>query len=145
MRDQAIGSYGGLALAALVALKTTVYTALLQQNNWLPALILTPALGRWSMLLLTAALPYARPSASVIEGMGRRSLLWGTVPVVIALVVAQSSRGWIAGTVTAATTAAFGLYCRRRIAGITGDTLGANLQICESAAILTFVWMRSPQ
>jgi cobalamin 5'-phosphate synthase/cobalamin synthase len=145
MRDHAIGSYGGLALAALVALKTTAYTALLQQNNWLPALFLTPALGRWSMLLLTAALPYARPSASVIEGMGRRSLFWGTVPVVIALVVAQSPRGWFAWAVTAAATAAFGLYCRHRIAGITGDTLGANLQLCESAALLTLLWTTSPQ
>ncbi len=145
MHDHAIGSYGGLALAALVALKTTAYTALLQGTNWLPALILTPALGRWSMLLLTAALPYARPTASVIEGMGRRSLFWGTLPVLIALVVAQSLRGWIALAVTTAVTAAFGCYCRRRIAGITGDTLGANLQLCESAALLTFVWMRSPQ
>ncbi len=145
MREHAIGSYGGLALAAVVALKTTAYTTLLQQNNWPPALILTPALGRWSMLALTATLPYARPSASVIEGMGRRSLIWGTVSVVIALVVAQSRRGWIAWALTAAVTAAFGLYCRRRIAGITGDTLGANLQLCESAALLTFVWMRSPQ
>ena len=76
MRDHSIGSYGGLALAALVALKLTAYTALLQQSDWLPALILIPALGRWSMLLLTATLPYARPSASVIEGMGK------TIPVV---------------------------------------------------------------
>jgi cobalamin 5'-phosphate synthase/cobalamin synthase len=145
MREHAIGSYGGLALAALVALKTTAYTRLLQQSDWLTALILTPALGRWSMLLLTATLPYARASASVIEGMGRRSLFWGTVPVVIALVFNHSARGWIAWAVTAAVTAAFGFYCRHRIAGITGDTLGANLQLCESAALLTFVWIRSPQ
>jgi adenosylcobinamide-GDP ribazoletransferase len=145
MRDHAIGSYGSLALAELVVLKTTAYTALLQQNNWLPALILTPALGRWSMLLLTATLPYARPSASVIEGMGKRSLFWGTVPILMALVIGQSERGWIAWAVTAGVTAAFGFYCRHRIAGITGDTLGANLQLCESAALLTFLWVRSPQ
>jgi len=145
MHEHAIGSYGGLALAALVALKTTAYTALLQGNHWLPALILTPALGRWSMLLLTATLPYARLSASVIEGMGRRSLLWGTVPVVVLVVLIQPPRGWIAWASTTAVTAAFGLYCRRRIAGITGDTLGANLELCESAALLTFVWMRSAQ
>jgi adenosylcobinamide-GDP ribazoletransferase len=144
MRDHAIGSYGGLALAAVVALKTTAYTTLLQQNNSLPALILTPALGRWSMLPLTAALPYARSSVSVIEGMGRRSLIWGTVSVLIALFVARTGRGWIAGAVAAVVTSAFGLYCRRRIAGITGDTLGANLQLCESAALLTFVWTQSP-
>ena len=77
MRDHSIGSYGGLALAACVALKVTAYAALLTQSNWIPALILIPALGRWSILLLTAALPYARPSASAIDGMGKRSLSSG--------------------------------------------------------------------
>jgi cobalamin synthase len=42
--------------------------------------------------------------------------------------------------VVAAVSAAFGFYCRRRIGGITGDTLGANLQLCESAALLAFLW-----
>jgi cobalamin synthase len=81
---------------------------------------------------------------SLIEGMGRRSLIWGTVSVVIALIVGRSDRGWIAWALAAVVTSAFGFYCRRRIAGITGDTLGSNLQLCESAALLTFVWTQSP-
>lgn len=145
MRDHAIGSYGAVALAALVALKVTAYAALLKQSNWMAALILAPALGRWSILLLTAALPYARPSASVVEGMGKRSLFLGTGLVLLSLVVAMAGRAWIAAAVVMAVTAAFGLYCRRRIGGITGDTLGANLQLCESAALLTFLWARYPQ
>jgi adenosylcobinamide-GDP ribazoletransferase len=145
MRDHSIGSYGGFALAALVALKVTAYAALLKQSNWVPALILTPALGRWSILLLTAALPYARPSPSVVEGMGKRSLFWGTGVILVVMVTAMSGRGWIATAAVLATTAGFGLYCRHRIAGITGDTLGANLQLCESAALLTFLWSGYPR
>jgi cobalamin 5'-phosphate synthase/cobalamin synthase len=140
MRDHAIGSYGGTALAALVALKVTAYAALLKQSGWIPALILTPALGRWSILLLTAALPYARTSASVVEGMGKRSLFLGTAVIVIALVASTAGRAWIALAVVVAVTAAFGRYCHGRIGGITGDTLGANLQFCESAALLAFLW-----
>jgi adenosylcobinamide-GDP ribazoletransferase len=144
MRDHAIGSYGGMALATLVALKVTAYAVLLSRSNWIAALILTPALGRWSILLLTAKLPYARLSASAIKGMGKRSLLWGTGVVLVAMIAAMmattSVRAWIAMAAVAAVTAAFGFYCRRRIAGITGDTLGANLQLCESAALLTFIW-----
>jgi len=140
MRDHAIGSYGGLALAALVALKVMAYSALLKQSDWIPALILAPALGRWSILLLTATLPYARPSASAIEGMGKGSLIWGTGVIVIAMIAASSLRAAIALAVVVGATAAFGLYCRHRIGGITGDTLGANLQLCESAALLTFLW-----
>lgn len=139
MRDHAIGSYGGLALILLVALKAAGYDALLRQANWMEALILTPGLGRWSILLLTATLPYARPSASVAEGMGKRSLLWGTIVIALAVGAARSGRAWIAMAAVVAVTAAFGFYCHRRIAGITGDTLGANLQLCESAALLVFV------
>jgi len=145
MRDHSIGSYGGVALAACIALKVTAYAALLQQSDWIPALILTPALGRWSILLLTAALPYARPSASAIEGMGKRSLFWGTGFIFVAmvagtLVTAMSTRAYVAVAAAVAVTAAFGFYCRRRIGGITGDTLGANVQLCESAVLLAFLW-----
>jgi len=140
MRDHAIGSYGGVAIVALVALKVTAYAALMKQNIWIAALILTPALSRWSILLLTAALPYARTSASVVEGMGRRSLLWGTLTIAAALAAAMSIRACIATAGVVIVTAAFGSYCRHRIGGITGDTLGANLQLCECVALLSFIW-----
>ena len=145
MRDHAIGSYGGVALALVIGLKATAYAALLQGSTWITAIILTPALGRWSILLLTATLPYARTSESAIGGMGKRSLVAGTLILLIALAVAASPRAWIAvGTVIAVTTA-FGFFCRRRIGGITGDTLGANLQLCECATLLTFLWAGWPQ
>jgi cobalamin synthase len=37
-------------------------------------------------------------------------------------------------------SACFGRYCRHRIGGITGDTLGANVQLCECAALVAFLW-----
>jgi adenosylcobinamide-GDP ribazoletransferase len=145
MRDHAIGSYGGLALVGVVVLKVTAYAALLNQSNWIAALVLTPAMGRWAILLLTATLPYARPSESVAEGMGKRSLIWGTVAISAALVAASSLRAWMAMVSVVVVTTLFGSYCRRRIAGITGDTLGANLQLCEGAVLLTFLWSGLPQ
>ena len=143
MRDHAIGSYGGIALAICVALKVTAYAALLNQSNWIPALILTPALGRWSILLLTVTLPYARPSPSPVTGIGKGSLIWGTSVIGVALVWERSGRALAAAGIVVAVSACFGIYCRRRIVGITGDTLGANLQLCESAALLAFAWSRS--
>ncbi len=143
MRDHNIGTYGGLALAVCVALKVTAYAALLTQNNWTSALILTPVLGRWSILLLTGTLPYARPSTSPAAGIERRSLAWGTVVVAGALVFVRSGRAVAATCTVAVVSACFGVYCRRRIEGITGDTLGANVQLCESAALLAFLWAGS--
>jgi adenosylcobinamide-GDP ribazoletransferase len=140
MRDHAIGTYGAISLVIAIALKATAYNALLHQADWRQALILTPALARWSVLLLTAALPYARPSTSPAEGMGKWPLIWGTLLVIMALIAATSARAWAASAFVIAITACFGRYCRHRIAGITGDTLGANVQLCEAAALLTFIW-----
>lgn len=139
MRDHAVGSYGAVAMASLVALKATAYAALLNGSQWATALILTPLLGRWSILLLTAAMPYARTSSSVIEGMGNRSLFWGTLILLGALGAARQGRCWIASAVVLAVTAVFGLYCKRRIGGITGDTLGASVQLSEAAALIAFI------
>jgi cobalamin 5'-phosphate synthase/cobalamin synthase len=145
MRDHAVGSYGALALAALVALKLTAYTSLLQRNDWPQALIFTPMLGRWSILLLTAALPYARPTESPADGMGKFSLLQGTAAASLALIAARSLRGWVAAGAVGLVTTVFGFWCHRRIAGVTGDTLGANLQLCESASLIAFLFTLSPQ
>jgi adenosylcobinamide-GDP ribazoletransferase len=144
MRDHAIGSYGGLALVLVVALRLAAYSSLLAQptdRNWMVALIVTPALGRWSILLLTAMLPYARQGISVAGYIERQSLVWGTLVVMVILIAAISMRAWIAAGIIVVVTGLFGSYCRRRIGGITGDTLGANLQICESAALITFLWI----
>jgi cobalamin 5'-phosphate synthase/cobalamin synthase len=140
MRDHLIGSYGGVALALVVAMKVMAYASLLGRGNWIPGMILTPALGRWSILLLTGTLPYARPSPSAIQGMGKRSLVMGTIIVFIALIVARSPQPWIAMGAVIFVSAVFGLYCKYKIAGITGDTLGANLQLCESVSLLAFLW-----
>lgn len=140
MRDHSIGSYGGTALALLVALKTTAYAALLAGGRWFPAILLTPTLGRWSILILTAALPYARQTPSVVRDMAKSALIMGTLTVAAAI---AGSRLWCAGAAAVAVmavSACFGFYCHRRIGGITGDTLGANLQLCECAALVAFLW-----
>ena len=67
MRDHAIGSYGGVALALVVALKVMAYAALLRQSNWIPALILTPAWADGRSCFSLARCPTRRPSASVID------------------------------------------------------------------------------
>jgi len=142
MHDHRIGSYGGVALALCVVTKVAAYAALLGRSNWIAGLILTPALGRWCALLLTATLPYAGAGASVAEDMGGRVPVLGTVVIAVSLACARSLRALVAAVVVMIVTAGFGLYCRTRIAGITGDTLGANVELCECAALIAFLWTR---
>jgi cobalamin 5'-phosphate synthase/cobalamin synthase len=129
MRDHAIGSYGGTALVLLVGFKAAAYAALLGGDRWFVAVLLTPAMGR-----------YARKTASVVSDMSKGAVVWGTL--ILAAAVA-ASRLWSAGAAAATAvmvSACFGVYCRRKIGGITGDTLGANVQLCECAALLAFLW-----
>jgi cobalamin 5'-phosphate synthase/cobalamin synthase len=140
MRDHAIGSYGGVALVLAGGLKIAALASLLGGSTWPQAVIAAPMLGRWAILLLSAALPYARATASVVVGMGRKALAWGTLLTALAIAAGRDPRLWIAAAVVALVTAALGLYCRRRIGGITGDTLGASAELGEIAVLLVFVW-----
>jgi cobalamin 5'-phosphate synthase/cobalamin synthase len=141
MRDHCIGSYGGTALALLAAWKIAAYSALLQRDHWFLAIILIPAIGRWSILMLSAALPYARTTASVVREIGKGALVWGTLTVAVALGTSRMWRAGAASGIAIVVTAGFGLYCRRKIGGITGDTLGANVHLCECAALAAFLWI----
>ena len=138
MRDHAIGTYGATALVlmllltacCLVALKTPLLVAC-----WLAA---GGAVGRWAIVLLSHALPYARPGNAISSHIGARELILATLTV--------SATGFlirwhalVAAAVTLLIALALGAFARKRIGGVTGDTLGATAQICETAVLLTGV------
>ena len=144
MRDHAIGSYGGVALVLLVCLKVTAIAGLLEQHRLGPYLILSPMLGRWSAVLLNCLLPYARrtipeggqPGGAVSDFVSWREL---AVATLFSILVAVPVAGWL-GIVcwvsVIALSAAAAVGFRHRIGGVTGDTLGANTEICEAIVLL---------
>ena len=142
MRDQAIGSYGASALILVVALKVTAVASLIVRHAAVRYLLLAPALGRWSMVLLSRLFPYARPSEAVSRHIGTSELVWATALTgCSAILVAkwQSIVCWVAVT---GVSMLFGQICFRRIGGVTGDTLGANEQICESIVLIAALAMK---
>jgi adenosylcobinamide-GDP ribazoletransferase len=58
----------------------------------------------------------------------------------LALAAGRDPRLWFAAVVVVLVAALLGLYCRRRIGGITGDTLGAAAELGEIAVLLVFLW-----
>jgi adenosylcobinamide-GDP ribazoletransferase len=138
MRDDAIGVYGATALvlmllltaACLVALKTPLLVAC-----WLAA---GGAFGRWAIVLLSRALPYARPDNAISSHIGVREL----IPATLTICATGFLIRWqalVAAAVTLLIALAMGALARKRIGGVTGDTLGATSQICETAVLLTGV------
>lgn len=137
MRDHAIGSYGATALILLIALKATVIGALIERGQAAPYLLLAPALGRWSIVPLCRFLSYARESKAAARHVGAVELVWASVIAAGAAAFAPPWHGWVCWLAVGVATAGFGRFCFRRIGGITGDTLGANVEIGESVVLLT--------
>lgn len=140
MHDHNIGSFGAVALAVCIVVKVASYSALLDRNDWVRAFITAPMLGRWSVLILTAAFRYAGTRPAVTAGIGKAALAFGTGATILLLALMLSLRPFLAAIAVALVTACFGLYSRRRIGGITGDTLGANVELSECASLLVFLW-----
>jgi cobalamin 5'-phosphate synthase/cobalamin synthase len=146
MRDHAIGSYGAVAIGLAIALKIAAIAALAENHRALAALIVAPLAGRWSAVLLSATQPYARPVSDDKPGsaggptrfIGRTELIVATA---IALAIAPALdlwRGLAALGLVAIGSAVWAWRCRRRIGGVTGDTLGAAIEVSECLVLVLF-------
>ena len=132
MRDHAIGSYGGVALVILMLLKFACLSELLKNTSGFAVLLAAPAFSRWSVLWLSRLAPYARPdgSGAVPRSVTRMHLAVATTycAIVACLHPLQLFAAWL--MVTAITLVTMRVS-KRRIGGITGDVLGANVVVAE--------------
>jgi adenosylcobinamide-GDP ribazoletransferase len=141
MRDHAIGAYGAIALVLDLLVKAAAIAALASRHHALASLAAAGAVSRAAPVALGAALPYARPGggtgASIAAGAGWRALVACVLAAALAAVAGVD--GLVAAGVAAAVAAAIGLGSRVWIGGVTGDTLGAAVELSELAALLTLV------
>jgi adenosylcobinamide-GDP ribazoletransferase len=145
MRDHAIGAYGAIALILAFALKIASIAALIEHNVACRYLVIAPALARASIVLLAFLLPYAR---SAEGGLGEIAKYIGPIEVLISSFTAVALVVWLAGwrsgvviVVTAIASLWNALLCRRKIQGMTGDTLGANVEVCEALVLAAGAFM----
>lgn len=139
MRDHAIGSYGAVALILILALKFASLYVLIERGTGLAYLIIAPVLARWSIVVLGLVLPYARAmegglgaAATLVD---RREALFSTAIAFAITVWVGGWRGVVCLLVCLAASGWNARVCMRRIQGITGDTLGANTEVCEALVL----------
>lgn len=143
MRDHQIGTYGAIALIMMVVLQISAIANLIEHDLADRFLVVAPAASRWAMVLLGRRLPYARSDT----GLGRALTdhvrdrdVWTSTALVLAIAVGLAREaGIVSLAFTLTVTAGLGLLCRRRIGGITGDTLGANAVLCETIVLVAAV------
>jgi adenosylcobinamide-GDP ribazoletransferase len=146
MRDPTIGSYGACVLSLVIALKIVAISALVGRPAAIPAIFLAPVLGRWSAVFSSVLAGYARPVAddsaksvgSPIRFIGRAELLVASAITMAVAVVLRQWRGTAVLFLVAVATALWTFICRRRIGGVTGDTLGAGVELSECLGLLVF-------
>ncbi len=146
MRDHSIGSYGAATLMFALLIKVSALAVLIERNQATTALVLGCALGRWASVPLGRFLPYARAEgglgAAIAEHVGTFELVGATAIAGALASTLAGVHGLIFWAGCSALSTFIGLWCRERIGGVTGDTLGANTELCEALVWVLAVAVR---
>ena len=139
MRDSRIGAMGVLAIVFIIALKIAALVPLPLPQR-LAILVLMPIGGRFAMLLMLTALPYARKDGGLATlFIARRSWLNPVFAIIFLGAAGWFVGAWTGLVATLAAVVAAGLvswYIYRKIGGFTGDTIGAASEITETVLAL---------
>ena len=139
MRDSRIGAFGAIGLILLLLLEI-VAVAELAPGVRSQTLLVLPAIARATPPLLTGLFPSARPEglgAAFGASVGR----WAApIALAIALVLALAALRTLGAAVFAVavlSALALARFLAARLGGITGDVLGAAVEIAELTGLLT--------
>ncbi len=147
MSDSRVGSFGVVGAFCLLLL---AYVSLggVSESYKMVALILMPALSRWSIVYAIFAFPYAKP-----EGLGKtfkEQANWRKLALATSLVLASTLgllliKGLALIFVGLAlifmvwlVAAALGLFLQRKFAGLTGDSYGAINEVAQVFILIFF-------
>jgi adenosylcobinamide-GDP ribazoletransferase len=134
MKDSRIGTYGAVALILTITAKITALSTL-APFDVARALIAAHTLARWSSLPFLRWLPYARPTGTGAPYATPR-LIAGSFITLAIVVPLLGTRALAPIITTVMITTLAGWYFSRRLAGITGDCLGAANQLVELTTYL---------
>lgn len=138
MRDPRIGAFGASAIVCDLMLKRAGLSGLVERRSAIRAGVAAGALSRAVPVLLAATLPYARADGTGVA-LASGGLERAGAAALLALGLAFASRGTDgarlalgAGAITAAAAASLD----RWLGGVTGDALGATLELTETTLLL---------
>lgn len=142
MRDHALGAYGASALALDLLVKAAALGTL-GASQALAPIVAAVAVSRAAPLPLARLLAYARPGQGTGRLLAERastgSVLAGA-GLAAAIAVAAVGLDALALLLSAiAVTAAVGALAHRRIGGVTGDVMGAAIELSATCCLIVAV------
>lgn len=140
MKDPYCGPMGVASIVLLLLLKWTALSYLLKTGN-AAFLIAVPMLSRSLILILFMTTLYVRDSglgSAFLDNMPEENILWSVL--LISAIVYLILGSLFSMLLVAITLMALRAMMIKRIGGITGDTLGATVEITEAAALLGLVF-----
>jgi adenosylcobinamide-GDP ribazoletransferase len=141
MRDSRVGPMGVLAIVGMLLLKVAAVASLAPAARF-GAVLLMPLAGRMAPVLLMSTLGYVRENG-LVTAFQRKRTFFAPLLTVASLAAAGFLAAGVAGLTAAAAavgvTALFARWCRARIGGYTGDTLGAACELAEVVPALVLL------
>lgn len=146
MKDSRLGTYGALGLWFALTAKLLALEALISQGTsiFLSGLLISHALGRFSCVALIFQLPYLQTAASKFSLPGC-SIGWTTIafgfalPAILPFLLVDARLGGLCLGAAGVTIWGMAYYCNAKLAGVTGDCLGAASQVTELACYIPFI------
>jgi adenosylcobinamide-GDP ribazoletransferase len=138
LRDSHVGAFAVVGGISLLLLKWTLLLGI-PESERIGLLILFPCLSRFAMVAAMAVYPYARTQglgSSFKVGANWRQLAFALVTAAVAAALLLGLGGLLLLTISTGVALGLGLWFRRLLGGMTGDTYGATNEVAEVTVLL---------
>ena len=138
MRDSRVGTMGAVGVTLILLFKFAVLSSIRSEDLW-KVLIIAAVFARWSQTFACATSKYARDEGkakSFIEYSQKRDLIIGGIFTLAVSVLLMSLKGVVLFFISLVPVLALIYYIKRKIGGMTGDTIGAVNEIAEVCILI---------
>ena len=137
MKDSRIGTWAAAGVALNFLAKYELLAALVQKPIFF---LLAVTLSRWTQVILSFYLPYARPAGGLGEsaaGKLRGPQVLGATLFVLPVLFLSGIHGLFAALAALFAVCLLGIWMKNKLGGVTGDVLGAASEFTELIVLFT--------